>query len=142
MEKHPDLKLKVYAVWFENIWTDARRRWPEDALSDPRVVHYWDEQKAAGRWYEEHVTRRGGAVEWDAYFLYGPDTEWDETPPKQQSWGRPIMNARKQFRSGFAAHLVIAANPFAVQCPRNSVRNVSARVGEFRDLELLLCHLC
>ena len=98
LEKHPSAKLKVYAVWFNMIWTDARSRRPTEVLTDPRVVHFWDEEKVAGRWYEKHVTRRGDEVEWDAYFLYAPDVSWGEEPPEVVVWGRTILDTKQRFR--------------------------------------------
>jgi hypothetical protein len=104
LEKNPNAKLKVYAVWFNMIPTDSRwlrqRRW----LDDPRVVHFWDEEKLAGRFYAEHVTRAGD-VEWDAFFLYRPDASWAESPPEAMSWGRPIRNEKKRLLGALSPFL-------------------------------------
>ena len=102
LEKNRSSDLQVYAIWFNMIWSDARAKWPSDALSDPRGVHFWDEQKVVGRWYEKNVTRQGPSgsdrVEWDAYFLYGPQASWGEGPPGLVSWGHPIVAARDRLR--------------------------------------------
>ena len=83
---------------------------PDDLLSDLRVVHFWDEEKMLGRWYEENVTRIGepgdDRVEWDAYFLYGVGTTWDEQPPSHVSWGRTIVETREQLRNDLSDVLV------------------------------------
>jgi hypothetical protein len=98
LRKDREAKLKVYAVWFNMVSTDERSKWPKDVLTDSRVVHFWDEGRVAGRWYEQNVTRRGEPVEWDAYFLYGPEAAWGEEPPKHVSSGRPIIFSRDRFR--------------------------------------------
>ena len=78
---------------------------PDDLLSDSRSLHYWDNAKIVGRYYEEHVTQLGepgdDRVEWDAYFLYGPEARWDETPPQHISWGRTIVDSRDRLLQDF-----------------------------------------
>ncbi|MDA2931049.1 hypothetical protein MYX84_14070 [Acidobacteria bacterium AH-259-O06] len=102
MEKTPESDFRVYAIWFNVLWTDSQSKWDDDLLSDPRVLHFWDEEKIVGLWYEQHVTRLGqqGArrVEWDAYFLYHPDAIWAEQVPRVVSWGRTIVAKRKQLQ--------------------------------------------
>ena len=82
---------------------------PDDLLSDPRVIHFWDEEKMVGRWFEQNVTRLGEPgderVEWDAYFLYGPGETWDEEPPHHASWGRTIVDSREQLRTDLSEML-------------------------------------
>ena len=96
LDKEPKARLRVYAIWFSMIWTDARSRWPEDVLRDPRVVHFWDDGRVVGRWYEENVTHRGEEVEWDAFFLYGAAASWDATLPEAVAWGRTILSAKER----------------------------------------------
>ena len=48
LEKRPEAKTQVEAVWFRNLWTDARFLWPSGALDDPRVVNFWDADQTAG----------------------------------------------------------------------------------------------
>ncbi len=105
---HPGAPVRVYAVSFHMLPSDhlARRLvWPEDAMVDPRVLHFWDETRAVGLWYEENVTRRGRPekqrVEWDAYFLYEPEATWGDAPPEHVSWGRPIIGSKQQLRTHF-----------------------------------------
>ena len=54
MQKEPELDVTVYAVWFAMVDTDERERWQPGLLDDPRVRHYWDEGKVAGRWFAAH----------------------------------------------------------------------------------------
>lgn len=73
---------------------------PRDLLDDPRVTTFWDDGRRVGRWYDENVTRLGrrsgqdDRVEWDAYFLYGPDGHWDDGRHPVVSWGRTVFAER------------------------------------------------
>ncbi|HSR52229.1 MAG TPA: hypothetical protein VLV83_15490 [Acidobacteriota bacterium] len=98
LEEHRQEELEVYAIWFNMLAGDSRSGWPEDLLSDPRVQHFWDESRIVGRWYGENVTqKKKGHVEWDAYFLYGPDAVWDGEP-EMISWGRTIVSTRTELK--------------------------------------------
>lgn len=64
--------------------TDERSRWSwtGGVLTDPRVVHFWDEKKTVGRWYaklEQPQDETPGIV-WDAFYLYGPGAFWEVEP--------------------------------------------------------------
>ena len=115
LQKHRDAPLKVYAVWFNMMWSDSRAKWPHDLLTDPRVVHFWDEGKVVGRWYETSVTRQGKAgsdrVEWDAYFLYGPQASWQQELPELLSWGHPIVSTNDRFREDLLRLFQAAKQP-------------------------------
>ena len=37
-----------------------------------------------------------GKIMWDAYYLYGPDVTWTVTPGAPISWGRTILETRKE----------------------------------------------
>ncbi len=98
----------MYAISFRMLASDRIARWivePDDLLSDSRAVHYWDAGRVVGRYYEEHVTRLGDPgedrIEWDAYFLYGPEETWGEEPPQHISWGRTIVDARDRLFRDF-----------------------------------------
>ena len=101
MEVHPDAEIEVYAIWFNMLPADSREGWPEKLLTDPRVIHYWDQDKVVGTWYGENVTEnKQGHVEWDAYFLYREGSVWAEDgPTEMESWGRTIVGTRGQLQS-------------------------------------------
>ena len=42
LEAHPHARLRVYAIWVNKLFGDARNRWDAAGLTDPRVVHLWD----------------------------------------------------------------------------------------------------
>jgi hypothetical protein len=96
--------------------TDRRENWPDDILTDPRVVHYWDEEKVIGRWYRQRMEEMRGAraprtvglagdVLWDAYLVYGPEARWDEAPTGLRRWGRTILRTQDGLRDAVAALL-------------------------------------
>ncbi len=96
LEKQPTAGLQVYVVWFSMIPTDARSawRWTGNVIADPRVVHFWDDQKVVGRWYAQHETPAeiDPGIVWDAYFLYGPESEWTVKPEPLISWGATVLD--------------------------------------------------
>ena len=84
---------------------DARSKWPSALLTDQRVAHYWDEQRALGTAYLSNLPamldRRTEATlqptadaMWDAFFLYAPGDLWREPLPLPITWGYPIMVTR------------------------------------------------
>ena len=74
MKKHPELDVEVYAVWFSMVATDERERWLPELLDDPRVRHFWDEEKVAGRWFAANDEALGvefaGETLWDVFFVF------------------------------------------------------------------------
>ena len=106
LEPNPETHLKVYAVWFDMIWTDSRSRWHGDLLNDPRVVHYWDRDKLLGRWYANHSKQgQGDEVWWDTYLLYGPGSRWQEGPDQLVSSGSTILDTRRELKASLAPFL-------------------------------------
>ena len=51
-------------------------------MPDPRVNHYWDGQRVAGRWFAENLQADSQGIVFDAYwdraFFFTPDAEWAE----------------------------------------------------------------
>jgi hypothetical protein len=105
LAKYPNANLRVYAVWFSMLPTDARSRWgwTGGILDDPRVVNYWDEGKVVGRWYAQHDPENSdGGIIWDAYYLYGPDVEWTEKPPPPVIIGATVREKADELRTAIA----------------------------------------
>lgn len=75
-------------------------------MTDRRVRHYWDEQRAVGQLYlqmlpamwpkrsPETVLPDADAL-WDAYLLYRRDAQWGKQPPDIISWGSPILQTNE-----------------------------------------------
>jgi hypothetical protein len=94
LEKYPSLPIQIYSIWFSMLPWDSPLAFPsaQKTMSDPRVTHFWDKEKIAGRWFKENVTPDyQGKVIWDVYYLYGPEAEWGSTPQPLLIWGRTIM---------------------------------------------------
>jgi hypothetical protein len=92
----------VYALWFNIYLGDARSKWPATLLTDPRVLHYWDDERILGTRYLAHLPAMLGrrAPETmppeadalrDAFFVYAPGDHWQDLVPLPISWGYPIM---------------------------------------------------
>ncbi len=84
---------------------DARTKWPSTLLTDERVAHFWDAQRALGTAYLANLPamldRRAEATlqptadaMWDAFYVYGPGDSWRDPLPLPSAWGYPIMVTR------------------------------------------------
>jgi hypothetical protein len=104
LTKYPAADLRVYVVWFNMYPGDARWRWDGDGMTDPRVVHYWDEPKSVGTWFSANLTGRGSPT-WDFYALYSPDAR-DLSAPG--SIGGTIISRRAQLQSALDPVLTAA----------------------------------
>ena len=85
----------MYTVWFNMLFGDGRDRWDADGLVDPRVQHFWDEQKVVGNWFSANVTHARGTT-WDFYAVYGPGAR-DLSAPA--SSGGTIIGRRAQLQA-------------------------------------------
>jgi len=111
LAKYPNADLRVYAIWFNMFPGDARSKWPPSLLTDPRVIHRWDEGKLVGTRYGGHTNKIGaqlspgsswnGDILWDSYLFYGADAQWDEAPTNLVHWGRTIVAGRETLRQDF-----------------------------------------
>ncbi len=80
-------------VWMPMLTTDARSEWDAGLLDDPRVQHFWDQERVAGTWLaREDLGGQGYAgVVWDAFFVFGEDAVWDERPTGLLSSGSTVI---------------------------------------------------
>jgi hypothetical protein len=75
------------------------------------VTVFWDDDRLAGRWFDENVTKLGerqgekGRVEWDAFILFGADARWGERGPDHISWGRTVYEERERLAQDLDAAL-------------------------------------
>lgn len=73
---------------------DSRSEVDTGLIADPRVTHFWDQERVIGRWLAE--TGVGGqayaGVVWDAYFAFGPDATWNEQPAPLAGFGGPVVS--------------------------------------------------
>ena len=101
LEKNPSAEMRVYVIWFSMIPLDARWRWDDRVMTDPRVTHLWDEEKIVGQWFAEHVEDYDGIV-WDIYYLYGSEADWATIPQPLISSGYTVLERREELQ----AHLL------------------------------------
>ena len=79
LAKHPELDIRVYAIWLSVLGGDNTSTWPDGVLNDDRVVKLWDGQKLASRFFAGHEDFLG-RIAWDVYYFYGSDATWDTGP--------------------------------------------------------------
>ena len=89
LRTHPHTRLRVYAIWVNKLFGDARNRWDAAGLTDPRVVHLWDADDISGGWLATNVAGYQGA-DWDTYLLFGPDATWTSQPTPLVGSGSPV----------------------------------------------------
>jgi hypothetical protein len=105
LKRNPKLDLKVYAVWYEMYPGDSPDDFPaaRKLIPDKRVSHYWDQPKDVGRWFFGKVpTDTEGDIEWDAFYLYGEESVWTDQPTDLLTWGRTILEDRKNLATTIA----------------------------------------
>lgn len=96
---NPSAKLSVYASWFNMFPGDARSKWPQSLLTDPRVVHFWDDRKIVGTWYGKHQDYlNSDEALWDAFILYGAESRWGNDPSHRLAMGWTILSKREHLR--------------------------------------------
>jgi hypothetical protein len=89
LKAYPHARLRVYAIWVNKLFGDARSRWDAAGLTDPRVVHLWDGDDVSGGWLVANVPGNQGG-DWDTYLLFGPDATWTSRPFPLASSGSPV----------------------------------------------------
>jgi hypothetical protein len=89
LNTNPQARLRVYAIWVNKSFGDARNRWDAAGLTDPRVVHLWDEPNVSGEWLAANVDAYQGS-DWDTYLLFGPDATWASRPTPLRSSGSSV----------------------------------------------------
>jgi hypothetical protein len=104
LTKHPAANLRVYVVWFDMYPGDARWRWDGGGLTDPRVTHFWDEDKTVGTWFSANLTHRR-APTWDFFALYPADARDLASP---SATGGTIIGDRDQLQSALGPILASA----------------------------------
>jgi hypothetical protein len=90
IEKLPEAKLRIYAVWMPVLGSDSRGEWDAGLLADSRVTSFWDEALVTGHWFADRMGL-DRPLFWDAYALFGPDARWDDVPQPLVSWGAPVI---------------------------------------------------
>ena len=93
LETFPEDELSVFAIWLPMLAGDRRSAWDPDLMPDPRVRHYWDENRVLGRYFADKGASFGG-VAWDIYFLYGPDASWTDVPEPLISSGFTVIGSK------------------------------------------------
>lgn len=94
----------MIAVWMPLVRTDARSEWNPDLLSDPRVSYFWDEGRVSGNWFAQHVSGQE-PLAWNAYFLYGADSVWNDGPGPLVSTGYGIIDWAGQLEANLSTLL-------------------------------------
>lgn len=93
--------MRVYAIWTVKLTFDARDQWDGGGLTDPRVIHLWDQQDLVGDWFVAHLPANQ-ANDWDAYWLFGSPATWTTQPPPLISSGSTVIGEKDALAQGIA----------------------------------------
>lgn len=96
LEPDQSLPIRVYAVWMPMLATDQWGRWGARSLSDARVEHSWDEERLVGRFFAGQLQGDTSSALWDAFLLYSPEANWDDSLDAPLAWGAPIVGMRDE----------------------------------------------
>ncbi|TDJ68620.1 MAG: hypothetical protein E2O39_12885 [Planctomycetota bacterium] len=90
----PDAPLRVSIVWIEMVPVDDGESIAEASslFTDPRVRHYHDVERRAGRAFAEGLLPT--SVAWDVYLLYEPGLLWIDRPPMPTYWSHQLGRIR------------------------------------------------
>ena len=74
-------------VWIDILPDDTREAAGRAAriIDDPRVRHFHDPEKRAGKAVAKGLGL-GGSVAWDIYLFYTSGSEWTDVPPAPIAW--------------------------------------------------------
>jgi len=102
--KYPDADVSGSIVWIPILEKDSidAAFASAKALSDDRIQHFYDCNKAVGQTIAASVAWQGH-VAWDIYLFYGPTVKWAEAPPKPDCWMHQLSDAwakNDRFRIG------------------------------------------
>jgi len=83
----PDLPAVAAMVWVPMLKEDdaAAARLVAELIADPRLQHFYDARRAAGRAIAGSLGGRGHTA-WDAYLFYRPGARWRRLPPPPDAW--------------------------------------------------------
>ena len=128
LDAHPGDDLAVAVVWLPMLPADDERAAQEAAhlVADPRVRHFYDGERRAGRAIAGSLGTDGaaGQIAWDMYLFYDRHARWPAAgaaaPPHSVDWlhqlrGRAWADPRR-YRWGeeFASGLREAADRWVV----------------------------
>ncbi len=89
LNKYPKAKLRVYAIWTNQLVFDSRSQWDAGGLTDRRVVHLWDPKDVMGNWFFYQLSGYQGPT-WDTYLLFGKNGTWSDLPSSLMGSGGTV----------------------------------------------------
>ena len=80
-----DDDLSVLVVWSSQLGAKEKHVAEAAALmQDPRVRHYWDGDRLAGKVFQPHLDLDSPA--WDVWLLFPPGARWDAGEAPEPAW--------------------------------------------------------
>lgn len=87
----PQADIGIGIVWINMLPADnaLAARLQSLRMSDPRIRHFHDPHRRAGRAIAQALGAPG-QVAWDIYLFFSPGGEWGETPPAPIRWAHQL----------------------------------------------------
>ncbi len=104
LERIDSKDLAVHVVWTPVLESDdqeAAVASRKDLLTDPRTIHYWDGDQDVGLLYGKLLALPSGRVlAWDIYFVFRPETWWNEAAPLPADWVHQLGRDERHLGEG------------------------------------------
>ena len=96
IESYPDADVSVSIVWIHMLDGDtemAARRSAGGIVHDPRVRHFYDPERRAGKAITRSLGGEEGKAAWDIYLFYEKGCEWIDGPPAPVDWMHQLTSS-------------------------------------------------
>jgi hypothetical protein len=97
LDAYPGAALAAAVVWLPMLPADDAAAAGEAAalVDDPRVRHFYDPGRRAGRAVARALGAAPGATAWDIYLFWGPSARWaGAVPPRPAAWLHQLGDCR------------------------------------------------
>lgn len=95
VEDFPRAEVSVSIVWINMLAQDNEKTTRASArvIGDPRVRHFHDPEKHAGKAIAESLGGEESDAAWDVYLFYEKAIEWIEDAPTPSDWMHQLMGS-------------------------------------------------
>jgi hypothetical protein len=87
IQSFPNADISVAIVWIDMVEGDSEAMAHQSAriMEDPRVRHFHDPERRAGKAIAQSLGGRG-KIAWDIYLFFSKSSEWMKDPPAPIEW--------------------------------------------------------
>jgi hypothetical protein len=84
LDRNDSDDIRMMIVWVKSLSTDAEEKLPLaiDVIPDPRVTHFWDEERVLNAQLIDAVAFPVNMNVYDVFLLYDRDATWEKRLPR------------------------------------------------------------